>query len=299
MVEKSTIKKLVNRLLNLYLAILGILALWIILKVSTYATFSIPSSSMEPTLFPGDMIIVNKWILGGRIFNIFNLDKNPDPEVSRLWGVRQLRRNDIIVFNSPFVEINGKRKIGLCIDKYYAKRCLAVAGDTIEIRGGYYKVRGIVSTIGFLDAQRKIANMDTVYFKDIMGAYVGEREFADNTHPLWTIQEMGPLLVPYEGLLIKMDSTNYSLYANLIEWEQKKEVSMTKRGVTIGDSLIVNYTFLKDYCFVGGDNVIDSNDSRYWGLLPEDFVVGVTNLIWGSKDPSTGKWRNERIMKTI
>lgn len=291
--------KHVNRLLNLYLAAFGILALWIVLKVSTYATFSIPSSSMEPTLLPGDMIVVNKWILGGRIFDIFNLDKNPDPEVSRLWGIRQLKRNDIIVFNSPFVEMNGKRKMGLSIDKYYAKRCLAVAGDTIEIRRGYYKIRGIADAIGKLDAQRKIANMDTAYFRDIMRAYVGEREYADNSHPHWTIQEMGPLLVPYKGLQMTMDSTNYSLYANIIEWEQKKVVAMTNHGVTIGGSLIDHYTFRKSYCFVGGDNAIDSNDSRYWGLLPEDFIVGVTNLIWGSKDPSTGKWRKARIMKTI
>ena len=67
----------------------------------------------------------------------------------------------------------------------------------------------------------------------------------------------------------------------------------------IGDSLIHQYRFEKNYYFVSGDNMANSQDSRYWGMLPEEYIVGKAIRIWNSKEKYTDKIRWERIFMKI
>ena len=69
--------------------------------------------------------------------------------------------------------------------------------------------------------------------------------------------------------------------------------------VYLGDSLIKEYRFEENYYFVGGDNMEYSEDSRYWGVLPEPYIVGVATRIWKSVDKSTEKIRWDRVMKKV
>ena len=115
----------------------------------------------------------------------------------------------------------------------------------------------------------------------------------------WTIQDFGPLHVPARGQTVAMDSTAVKLYRNLVEWEQKKPLTKKENQVYLGDSLIQEYRFKENYYFVGGDYMENSKDSRYWGLLPEPYIVGVATRIWKSVDKSTGKIRWDRVMKRI
>ena len=74
---------------------------------------------------------------------------------------------------------------------------------------------------------------------------------------------------------------------------------MSTDGVMLGDSLITEYVFQKNYYFVGGDNVMYSQDSRYWGLLPEEYIVGKATRIWKSVDLQEDTIRWERVWKKI
>jgi signal peptidase I len=67
----------------------------------------------------------------------------------------------------------------------------------------------------------------------------------------------------------------------------------------LSDSIINKYVFRYNYYFVAGDWVLDSYDSRYWGLLPEDHIVGKVSFIWNSKDITTRKTRWKRIFKKL
>ena len=67
----------------------------------------------------------------------------------------------------------------------------------------------------------------------------------------------------------------------------------------LGDSLIQEYRFMENYYFMGGDSMENSKDSRYWGLLPEPYIVGVATRIWKSVYASTGEMRWNRVMKEI
>jgi signal peptidase I len=115
----------------------------------------------------------------------------------------------------------------------------------------------------------------------------------------WTVMKLGPLYVPSKGSNILVDSISIKLYKNLIEYETRKSVIVRNKTVYLGDSTIQNYTFRQDYYFMTGDNVQDSQDSRYWGLLPDDLIIGKAVLILNSNDRNTGKYRWDRFLKVL
>ena len=178
--------------------------------------------------------------------------------------------------------------------KYYVKRCIALPGDTMGIRSGHYYIKGMDGPIGNVEAQERIARLDGENARGIvMDAYPWDK-YID-----WTIQDFGPLHVPAAGQTVVMDSTAVKLYRNLVEWEQQKKLTFQGKKVFLGDSVIQEYHFRENYYFVGGDYMENSKDSRYWGLLPEPYIVGVATRIWKSVDRSTGKIRWDRVMKKI
>lgn len=96
-----------------------------------------------------------------------------------------------------------------------------------------------------------------------------------------------------------MDPMHVILYKNIIEWEQQKKLFVRGDTVLLNDSVIQTYCFIENYYFVAGDKVMNSQDSRYWGLLPEPFIVGKAVRIWKSVDNNTDRIRWNRIFKKI
>jgi len=282
----------VDNLLSItfYIGVLVLVA--ILLRMTTIASFRIPTDSMQPTLLPGDNILVNKTIMGARIFDIWEAAEDKEVEIYRLPGLGKVKRNDVLVFHYPYPHKNDSLSMHLL--KYYVKRCIALPGDTMGIREGHYYIKGMDEPIGNVEAQERIARFDKEDAGGIvMDAYPWDK-YID-----WTIQDFGPLHVPARGQTVAMDSTAMKLYRKLIEWEQKKLMTREGNKVYLGDSVIQEYRFRENYYFVGGDYMENSKDSRYWGLLPEPYIVGVATRIWKSVDKSTGKIRWDRVMKKI
>ena len=98
---------------------------------------------------------------------------------------------------------------------------------------------------------------------------------------------------------MRIDTMNIILYRNLIAYETQKPVSTKEGAVLIGDSIISEYTFRKNYYFMTGDFVFDSKDSRYWGLLPEDHIAGKVAFFWNTKDIHSGKVSWDKFLKKI
>ena len=103
--KKKRVLWVIDKFLNLFLIAFGIVVIWVLLQVTTIATFRIPSDSMEPTLLAGDNILVNKWVMGGRIFNIWDAIDGKEVKISRLPALGKIKRNDVLVFNFPYPEI--------------------------------------------------------------------------------------------------------------------------------------------------------------------------------------------------
>lgn len=101
---------------------------------------------MAPTLQAGDRILVNKWIMGARIFNIWDALEDKEVKIHRLPGVGKVKRNDVLVFNFPYPA--KQDSLAMDVMLYYVKRCIALPGDTLEIRNGFYRIRGTEEELG-------------------------------------------------------------------------------------------------------------------------------------------------------
>lgn len=285
-------KKVLEKLLNFcfYLCLLAVI--WGVMQIFCFTSFRIPTDSMEPALFPGDNIIVNKMVGGARLFDVFAALNKEEVDIHRLPGLGSFKRNDVLVFNFPYPA--RWDSIGFDVMKYYVKRCMALPGDTLEICNGFFRIHGVNQELGNQNTQSIISMLsDTLDCGVEMNAYPFDKEMG------WTIKEFGPLAIPVKGQVIPMNRNNALLYRNLIFWEQKKRLVLDDSQAYLGDSLISTYRFEKNYYFMAGDKLDNSQDSRYWGLLPEEFIVGRADYVWLSKHPHTGKINWKRFMNKI
>ena len=81
--------------------------------------------------------------------------------------------------------------------------------------------------------------------------------------------------------------------------ETGKQLALDAGGLRLGGEPIDSYVFRGDYYFFCGDRVLDSNDSRYWGFVPEEFIVGVVTRITYSRDRESGEFRWDRLLKGV
>ena len=279
-------------ILNIFLSVAGLVAAWIVMQVFVVCSFKIPSDSMEPTLEPGDYVLVNKLLIGPRLFNLTDALDGKRVTIYRVPGLHSIQRNDVLVFHFPHP--HTWEKIEMHLLKYYVKRCIGLPGDSVWIRNGYYRINQRTDTLGNPAAQKQISRMSPDMFAE--NVY---RVFPFDSLLSWNIRQFGPLYLPKEGDEIRMNRTNYLLYKKVIEWEQQRELSYQDSVVYLNQEPISTYRFRKNYYFMGGDNGVNSQDSRYWGLLPEEYIVGKVWKIWKSIDPYTDEFRWDRFLKTV
>ena len=106
--------------------------------------------------------------------------------------------------------------------------------------------------------------------------------------------------MPRKGGLVTLDTINFRLYRLVIEYETGKKLRMNaQRQLTLGGEPIAEYIFQGNYYFFCGDQVLNSNDSRYWGFVPEEFIVGVVTRITYSRDRESGEFRWDRLLKKV
>jgi len=110
----------------------------------------------------------------------------------------------------------------------------------------------------------------------------------------WNRDNYGPIVVPKEGVTVNMTPENVAFYGNVIKYyEGNENVEVTEGKVTIGGKAIDGYTFKQDYYFMMGDNRHNSADSRYWGFVPKDHIVGKAVFVWMSIDPNPTSFANK------
>lgn len=250
---------------------------------------------MEPTLIKGDRIIVNKMLYGARIYKDFHFSrKGIALQCFRTNGLREIHRGDIVVFNMPYHK--DCDTIKFVINYVYCKRCIGQPGDTVSIHNGYYCNNNTHDTLGCIEKQHILAQMQNSIDSDIMSTIPYDKHMAQ-----WTIKEFGPLYIPRRDDCIDITPSTATLYRKLIEWERHCRLSIDWKlnRVMADDKTITSHTFTHDYFFMAGDNAPDSRDSRYIGLIPDDYIIGIATRIEYSRDGVTGKLRKNRIMKKL
>ena len=311
-------------------AVLFALVTVIIVRGFFIEAFTIPSPSMEKTLQVGDFILVSKLSYGARIpitplsvpfahqtLPFTNsksyLDWFHFPYL-RLPGTSEIKRNDIIVFNYPM-------ETDLPIDHrtHYVKRCIAMPGDTLEIKEGkvfinaflsiepeYSQFNYLIKTDkpGLEDSTLKKLNIteggrisvkgdymlamtkanaeiltqmkqvkDVKIYSDKKGSY-SDFIFPHNDKFPWNIDFFGPLVIPQKGDSVEINLKNIALYERIITRYEENTLSIIHDSIYINNKPTSHYKFKMNYYFMMGDNRHNSADSRFWGFVPENHIVG-------------------------
>jgi signal peptidase I len=304
------------------------------------------------------------------------------------WFASPVRRNDVVVFNFPAGDtvINlpqyqskdpyydvcrrlGKGDISIGrqmvlsnpgtyplavhpVDKTdnYIKRCVAIAGDILEIKGGEVYINGAKSehppkalyTYTFkskveLNPEYMKEEFNTTEYNGFGGNYsinlpydmvdkfnsqpfiasplvpdndiydagmmeMGRHSSAGSVFPQntvfykWTVDNFGPLWIPKKGGTIQLNDSTYLAYERAIRVYEKNEFYKKDGKFYLNGKEVTDYTFTMDYYWMMGDNRHGSQDSRYWGFVPEDRIVGKAWVIWFSWENGP-RWN--RLFRTV
>ena len=255
----------------------------IILRIFLVQAFRIPTGSMKDTLMIGDFLLVNKFIYGVRTPNRIPFTDIEIPYI-RLPGFKEPERGNIIVFKYPRDE---------SLD--YIKRCIAVGGQTVEVKDGWAYVDGKPEGTWTRIKQRQRDSdprdrrtFDYYEVKTDWGDKYIVRQLSDYPTP-W--DDFGPVRVPKKGQTIHFPLKNqaeWRLYEELIENREHHTFDRRSDSTVLIDGKLRNsYTIEQDYLFMMGDNRDDSSDGRDWGFMPRENVVGEALLIYFSFDKNS------------
>ena len=144
--------------------------------------------------------------------------------------------------------------------------------------------------------------------KDIVESITINTDASDtDIYPLngnkhWTRDNYGPVWIPAKGKSINLTLDNLAVYERPIRVYERNDLKVKDGKIYINGKEAKSYTFKMDYYWMMGDNRHNSADSRYWGFVPEDHVVGKPIFIWWSSDPDRsgfGGIRWNRIFKFV
>lgn len=244
--------------------ILGAVVVVMIINGLLVASFVVPTGSMENEVMTGDFLFVNKFVYGPTTPQVIPFINQELPFI-KFPGIKDPEKSDVIVFIYP-------GRMGLVepqLFQYYLKRCMATAGDTIQVIDEVVYVNGIKQPIP-----------DNVNFDPT------KNPARPASFPLganWTHSNYGPLVIPQEGDVIPITRENIEKWRIFI-MREGHDVTFDSKSVYIDDKPATEYIVERDYCFGMGDNRRNSEDSRDWGFIPYENVTGTPLIVYWSWD---------------
>ena len=287
-------------------AFAGAIAVVLLLRGFAFTSCLIPSSGMENSLFQGERILVNKWSYGLRVplMSLFSYHR---------WCERSVRQQDVVVFNNPAAigqPTIDRREI-------YISRCIGTPGDTLLVDSLF----SVSSPEAQLNPDKKrlytypaakeqliTSLMQTLSITNdgLMGSndsthvrsfsryeyYLLEQAISDQNwiQPLTekSEKELKPLIVPGKGKARRVYPWNITLLRNTLVMHEGKQAEIKNDTLYIDGKPTQHCFFTKDYYWMASNNSVNLSDSRLFGFVPQDHIIGKASLIWFSKEKGTG-----------
>ena len=287
-------------------AFAGAIAVVLLLRGFAFTSCLIPSTGMENSLFQGERILVNKWSYGLRVplMSLFSYHR---------WCERSVRQQDVVVFNNPAA--TGQPTIDR--REIYISRCIGTPGDTLLVDSLF----SVSSPEAQLNPDKKrlytypaakeqlvTSLMQTLSITNdgLMGSndsthvrsfsryeyYLLEQAISDQNwiQPLTekSEKELKPLIVPGKGKALRVYPWNITLLRNTLVMHEGKQAEIKNDTLYIDGKPTQHCFFTKDYYWMASNNSVNLSDSRLFGFVPQDHIIGKASLIWFSKEKGTG-----------
>ena len=287
-------------------AFAGAIAVVLLLRGFAFTSCLIPSTGMENSLFQGERILVNKWSYGLRVplMSLFSYHR---------WCERSVRQQDVVVFNNPAAI--GQPPIDR--REIYISRCIGTPGDTLLVDSLF----SVSSPEAQLNPDKKrlytypaakeqliTSLMQTLSITNdgLMGSndsthvrsfsryeyYLLEQAISDQNwiQPLTekSEKELKPLIVPGKGKALRVYPWNITLLRNTLVMHEGKQAEIKNDTLYIDGKPTQHCFFTKDYYWMASNNSVNLSDSRLFGFVPQDHIIGKASLIWFSKEKGTG-----------
>lgn len=290
-------------------AVLIAAALVVLIKVFAFTSCTIPSTGMENSLLRGERVIVNKWSYGLR------LPLMGMTGYHRL-AARGVERGDIVLFNNPAGKGTIDRR------ELFINRCIGLPGDTLMLNGQLIQTRDQVLSpdsklvyaypgeqedlvveamrrvgigdnklVGFDrgDFLRSFSHYEIYLMRQELRGQVTFRSLQTDT-----ADGVHPFVVPARGKAVKVYPWNAKLLCNTIVQHEGRQARLQGDTLWVDGRRVRSYTFTKDYHWVASNNSVSLCDSRLFGFVPDDHIIGRASLIWFSKDTEEPFWHGFR-----
>lgn len=302
-----------KRNLKWIIALAGAIIIVLLLRNFAFTSCLIPSAGMENSLFRGERIFVNKWSYGLRppLMSLFSY---------RRWGERKAEKEDIVIFNNPASTtqpVIDQREV-------FMSRCVGVPGDTLFI-DSLYTIVSSRNTAG-PDHKRLYAypgnreeqldsllSILSIIPNELMGQdsvnnvrsfsryeyYLLEQAMNGSNwiQPLESDpkkQVVNPLIIPKKGIAVRVYPWNRTLLCNTLVLHEGKQAEIKNDTLYVDGQPVQHCYFSKDYYWMASNNSVNLSDSRLFGFVPQDHIIGKASFIWFSKESNTGLFEGYR-----
>ncbi len=302
------------------LAFAGAVVVVLLLRGFAFTSCLIPSTGMENSIFQGERILVNKWSYGLRVpfMTLFSYHR---------WGERPVQQQDIVVFNNPA----GIRQPVIDRREVYISRCIGIPGDTLLVDSLF----SATSPESKLNPDKKrlyaypvskenliTSLMHTLSITDdgLMGSNDSTHVRSFSRYEYYLLEqamygqnwlqplspkkdiELKPLIVPGKGKYIRVYPWNITLLRNTLVMHEGRQAEIKNDILYVDGKPTQHCYFTKDYYWMGSNNTINLSDSRLFGFVPQDHIIGKASVIWFSKEKGAGLfdgYRWNRFFRTV
>ena len=258
-------------------AMLTAVILVLLVKTFAFTSCTIPSTGMENSLYQGERVLVNKWSYGFRV-----------PFSTWRWLGKTAGKGDIVLFNNP----NPRSpQISVGNREVFISRVVGVPGDTLMLNDELWVTDEQVLSpdskslyvYPYTEEETMQAAMQQV---NIQGNRLVKQKLADKVDlvPLYQkdISKSHPFVIPEKGKPVKVYPWNVTLLCNTIVRHEGKMASVRGDTLYVGGKPVEAYMFNKNYYWMASNNPVNLCDSRLFGLVPDNHLIGKTWRIWFS-----------------